>query len=271
MMHRWRWRTAFVVGVGTLCAAVAAGPAGAEAPAEQRSDKGWAVLRLEAGYLVYNNVWNKEGARGPHGQAVFARQADGAAAFGWQWKWPAADGVVAYPEVIFGDTPWDRFPRRQVGELPFLAGSRGMTVDYDISLQTGGMCNMAFEFWTVSSLPASSDKITHEVMIWIDNHDMTPAGSWTDKLVTGDLTWDMFLRQGHGDLSGRNPQKWTYIAFLARKPVLKGPLDIGAFVRFLQEKDLLGKDVYITSLELGNEIITGAGSAEVRNYRVTIK
>ena len=181
------------------------------------------------------------------------------------------NGVVAYPEVIFGDTPWNRSPRRQVGALPFLAGSRGMTVDYDISLNAGGICNMAFEFWTVSSLPSSPDTISDEVMIWIDNHDMTPAGAWADKLVTGDLTWDMFLRQGQGDASGKNPQKWTYAAFLARKPKLKGPLDIGAFVQFLQEKGLLGGDVYLTSLELGNEIVTGSGTAEVRNYRVTIK
>ena len=81
-MQRWRWRMAFVISVSTLCAAAAACPAGAQTPAGQRSGRDWAVLPLDPGYLVYNNVWNKEGARGPHAQAVFAKKTADGAAFG---------------------------------------------------------------------------------------------------------------------------------------------------------------------------------------------
>ncbi|HTP59483.1 MAG TPA: hypothetical protein VMM82_11235, partial [Spirochaetia bacterium] len=141
----------------------------------------------------------------------------------------------------------------------------------DISYEAKGICNFAFEFWAVSSLPASSSVITHEVMIWIDNKDMTPAGVWTDVFTLGGTTYDVFVREGHGDASGKNPQKWTYVAFLARKPVLRGPLDISAFATFLRQKKLLGRKAYMTGLELGNEVITGSGRTEIRGYKVKVR
>lgn len=233
--------------------------------------KDFASLSLGGGYLLSNNTWNRDAAHGPHEQAIFTKSESGKTAFGWQWRWPSSDGVVAYPEVMYGDSPWDPKRRGQAENLPLLVGSRGITVDYDISFEATGMCNMAFEFWTVSSLPAAPAAITHEVMIWIDNNGMTPAGVWTDVFTLDGTTFDVFVRKSHGDASGKNPQKWTYVAFLARTPVLKGPLDVGAFAAFLQSRKLLGDNLYVTGLELGNEVITGAGRTEVRGYKVTVR
>jgi len=241
------------------------------APADVRLISDFASLPLGGGYLLSNNTWNREAAHGKHEQAIFRAEVGGQTAFGWQWRWPSSDGVVAYPEVIYGDTPWETNPRKEVAELPLRVGSRSITADYDVSFQANGICNLAFEFWTVSSLPAAPARITNEVMIWIDNRGMTPAGVWADTFSRDGVTYDMFLRESHGDASGRNPQKWTYIAFLARKPVLRGPLDIGAFAAFLQSRKLLSDDLYITSVELGNELITGTGRTEVRGYEVSIR
>ena len=231
----------------------------------------FAVLPMEGGYLLSNNTWNRDAAHGPHQQAIFMSDAGEKQSFGWSWRWPSSDGVVSYPEVIYGDTPWDQKPRHGTADLPMRMGSHRMTADYDVSYQASGICNLAFEFWTVSSLPASPSAITDEVMIWIDNKDMTPAGAWTDVFTLHGTTYDVFLHEGHGDASGKNSKRWTYVAFLARKPVLKGPLDITAFAVFLQSKRILGNDLFITSLELGNEVITGTGRTEVRGYKVTVQ
>ena len=240
-------------------------------PGDIRLSRDFASLSLGSGYLLSNNTWNREAAHGPHEQAIFTKSESGRSAFGWQWRWPSSDGVVAYPEVMYGDSPWEAKRRSQAENLPLLVGSRGITVDYDISFEATGICNMAFEFWAVSSLPAAPAVITHEVMIWIDNKGMTPAGVWTDVFTLDGITFDVFVRESHGDASGRNPQKWTYVAFLARTPVLKGPLDVGAFAAFLQSRKLLGDNLYVTDLELGNEVITGTGRTEVRGYKVTVR
>jgi len=231
----------------------------------------FATLPFGNGYLLSNNTWNRDAAHGPHQQAIFSSTAGPKPSFGWTWRWPSADNVVSYPEVIYGDSPWDPTPSHRAADFPLRIGTRRVTVDYDISYQAQGICNFAFEFWAVSSLPASSSVITHEVMIWIDNKDMTPAGTWTDVFTLNGTTYDVFVREGHGDASGKNPQKWTYIAFLARKPVLRGPLDISAFAAFLRQKKLLGGKAYMTGLELGNEVITGSGRTEIRGYKVTVR
>ncbi len=238
--------------------------------AAARRDQDFATLSLGPGYRLSNNTWNRGAAHGSHEQAIF-RGAQGEEVFGWQWRWPSSDGVVAYPEVIYGDTPWEGKPLGQVPELPLRVGSRSITVDYEISFEASGICNLAFEFWTVSGLPAVPQRITNEVMIWIDNRDMIPAGTWAGVFTQGGVTYDMFQAASHGDASGRNRVKWTYIAFLARSPVLQGPLDISAFAAFLQSKNLLTSNLYLTSLELGNEVITGRGRTEVRGYKVTIR
>ncbi len=264
MRQRWHLSALVVGALLMLCS----GKAG-DGMHEMGAD--WASVTLDGGYFLYNNVWNKDAAHGPHQQSIFWGAVAEKPAFGWQWHWPSSDGVVAYPEVIYGDSPWDQKPRRAAPLLPLRLGSRRLTVDYDISVEASGICNTAFEFWTVSSLPASPSVITHEVMIWIDNKDMTPAGVWTDVFTLGGTTYDMFVRESHGDASGKNPQKWTYVAFLARKPVLKGPLDISAFAAFLQSRKLLGRALYMTGLELGNEVVTGSGRTEVRGYTVAIR
>jgi hypothetical protein len=266
------WWMAFAsLGLGTLLSTCMTGTARGPELSQRRSSRDWAVLPLDGGYRVTNNVWNKERARGPYRQAIFTKKAGDATVFGWEWQWPASDGVVAYPEVMYGVSPWGSAPGDSAAGLPLRPGSGGIRADYSISLEAKGIYNMAFEFWTVSALPAAPAGITHEVMIWIANQDMTPAGTWADTFTSGGVTFDMFVRPRHGDASRKNPQQWTYIAFLARTPVLTGPLDISAFVSFLQEKNLLSPDVSITGLELGNEIVTGSGRTEVRDYRVTVR
>jgi len=55
------------------------------------------------------------------------------------------------------------------------------------------------------------------------------------------------------------------------KPILHGPLDVGAIIDYLVQTRLLSRDVYVTCLELGNEVASGSGKTEVRNYAVRVE
>jgi hypothetical protein len=189
---------------------------------------------------------------------------------GWDWHWGASNSVVAYPEVFYGDTPWDS-AQASVPGLPFLAGSKNVSINFNVNLRATGIYNMAFEFWVVSKVPAASTDITHEVMIWNKTSGMTPAGTRKGKVTFDGVTYDVYQRVNHGDASGANANKWSYIAFQARKPILNGPLNVSNFINYLIDKGILNRTLYVTTMEFGNEIIQGSGKTEISNYSVNIQ
>ncbi len=88
----------------------------------------------------------------------------------------------------------------------------------------------------------------------------------------------MYLKGCHGDASGGVPAGELTgsvdvggTAFVAREPILKGPLDLSGFVDYLVDQGILTKDLHIASVELGNEIIEGKGIVHISDYRLTIQ
>jgi hypothetical protein len=229
-----------------------------------------AIIRLDDGYVLSNNIWNKGAASGPYTEDIFRDVLNGAPVFGWEWQWPSSSNVVSYPEVIYGDKPWGP-DLKLVPAFPFLVGSRNITARFDITLEAKGFYNMAFSLWIVSSLPATREKITHEIMIWNFNHFGEPAGIRRGTVEVGGVTYDLYVRESHGDASGQNANTWTYVAFAARTPVLKGPLQISLFVDYLLAKGILARDEYLTSVELGNEIMEGTGKVLIQGYSIVVE
>ena len=125
---------------------------------------------------------------------------------------------------------------------------------------------MAFTVWAVSALPASKATVSHEIMIWNARAGQNPAGSPRGSLDVNGTTYDVYVEENHGDASGANKNAWTYVAFVARKPVWHGPLDISAFIDYLLDHKLLSRSHYLTSLELGNEVCQGTGIAEIQDF-----
>lgn len=127
---------------------------------------------------------------------------------------------------------------------------------------------MVFTLWAVSKLPASKATISHEIMIWNANSGQTPAGKRRGTLDVMGTTYDAYVEENHKDNSGANANVWTYVAFVSRRPVLNGPLDISAFTDYLLEQGILSRNHYLTSLELGNEVCQGTGIVEIKNFSV---
>jgi hypothetical protein len=225
---------------------------------------------LDGGYIIMNNTWNRQATTGPHKQRIFLKESGGKAAFGWNWQWGQSTNVVSYPEVLYGDSPWDTNVRSAPG-MPFLVGTKEVTIDFAVDLEAKGIYNMAFEFWVVSKTPAFRRDITHEVMIWNANNGMLPAGSYYDEVSFGGIKYDVFYGKNHGDASGGSLNKWDYIAFEAHTPVLSGPLNLSQFIDYLIEEGILNNSLYITTIEFGNEIVQGTGNAEIRDYKVNIE
>jgi len=230
---------------------------------------------------VQDNRWNQVHApAGPSAQRVFVESIDGTPAFGWQWLWPMGYQVVTYPEVICGTKPWDMGEDAYTlgGTFPFQAGAHTLAVDYDLALRSTGVHNVAFSLWAVSDTDHPLDTMTNEIMIWVDNQGMTPAGSHQGSVISGGTTFDVWVNPGHTDASGGSAAVWTYAALVARTPLRAGPLDLTPLLDWLAAHDIPGSPgapilpagAWIGDLELGTEIVHGGGLAEVTGFSLTV-
>jgi hypothetical protein len=235
------------------------------------SEKNFAAMTFDDRYRIFNNGWNAKANAGPHRQKVFVKEANGKLIFGWVWKWfGGGTDVASYPEIQVGNSPW-------VGEVapnsgfPFRVGSKKLVVDFDVSMHASGSWDLAFEFWTVTSPVVEKRAIAHEVMIWLAENRLGPAGSLVVTATIGGNPFHVYFANNHGDSSGANSNTWTIISLVSDKPILHGPLDIGAIIDYLVQTRLLSRDVYVACLELGNEVASGSGKTEVRNYAVHLE
>ena len=183
---------------------------------------------------------------------------------GWRY------GCGQLPRDPSGPQPLGRRGRPQFG-IPLSRGREEIVVDYDVSMRASGSYDLAFEFWAVSSPAVTKSGITHEVMIWLDENRLGPAGSLVATATIAGNQFRIFFANNHGDASGGSSNTWTIISLLADKPMLHGPLDIGAIIDYLVHARLLDSNVYVACLELGNEVASGSGRTEVRNYAVRLE
>ena len=230
--------------------------------------------------FLVNNMWNR-GAAGVHfAQEIFDENLAGSRAVGWRWRspWQASPSIVSYPEMICGNKPWDQpmgafpgLPMHPAANPEATTGPRHLTVDYNIRLRATGVYNLAFSLWAVSNLPPSPATIHCEIMIWIANSGQKPAGTLRGTVNVQGTPYDVWINEHQHDNSGANKNEWTYVAYVARSPVLNGPLDLTAFVIDLEQRKILTPAQWITDLELGNEVAEGAGITEIQNFALHLE
>jgi hypothetical protein len=213
-------------------------------------------------------VWNKGAATGSYYQDVVR----GDDFFGWNWKWKGGHYVMAYPQVDYGSSPWT--PEKTTGKgFPFAAGTKKLTVSFDVEINASGIFNMAFQIWAVKGTLSEKSSISHEIMIW--TIDQSPR-QWGWAVHQGsfkyeNVTFDVYTRAHHTDDSGANTNKWRYIAFVPNKSIYKDSLRIDEFIDYLIKEKLITKDHYIANVGFGNEVWSSEGYTKVRNYSVTVK
>jgi hypothetical protein len=232
----------------------------------------WARLPADGERCILaNNVWNSDAAGRGFEQEIFQEDLDGKPALGWRWRspWQMWPVIAAYPEIICGNKPWDQ-PIGTYEGLPFHPGEKQITANYDILLEASGRYNMAFSLWAVSALPPSPATIRCEIMIWIANGGQRPSGVLRATVEVGGTLYDTYINEHQHDASGASQNEWTYVAFVARAPVLHGPLEISKFLDTLQPLKILTPNLWITDVELGNEIADGSGIAEVQNFALRL-
>ncbi len=211
------------------------------------------------GFCIQNNTWGI-GHAVSFDQFVFAN-ADGSE-FGWSWDWPLRFPlqVRAYPEAIIGKKPWNTFSTCDL--LPAkISDIVACQVDYARETCSTGACNTALDIFLTHDAEADVDAIALELMIWLESGGMTPLGAESTAHISGrSLPLYYAERLPHGD--------WSYACFLAEDT---GHVNIMEYVWYLVANRYIPRNLFLASIEFGNEVLYGRGLTKVSNLAVTVQ
>jgi len=219
-------------------------------------------------YLAENNSWGRQGVVGWTQCMGAATNARGGISAHWNWNWrQQGDNVKAYPEVVFGHKPG--YPKSTTTLLPRkLAKIQTLVLDYDVQTEREGTGNMAIDMWLTNTVtPASfaAPPITHEIMIWLEVFGpMYPGGQQVDKVRINGTMYRVFVGEKFG-------LGWRYLAFVPNSPMqTMGSIDLMPFFVYLKGKKLITTEEFLSTVNFGNELISGSGETKLNRFAVTV-
>lgn len=208
---------------------------------------------------LHTNVWNAQG-----NESLCVTYGSGAAGVAepWGWKWTVPGNgidVIAYPGVVFGQQPFMGYdPAPAATQLGALVAD--LSYAYQVK-GAQGIYNVAASSWVLDSAVSRPEHIIGEVMVWVENNGMTPAGSLIASNITIDgAAYDIYQQAGMVDASGSIPNSWNYFAFLRTSgPARSGTLSMQSFTQYLVSQGEFQASHYVASVEFGSEVLQGTG------------
>ena len=219
----------------------------------------------ENGYLIENNVWNKEGVD-HYQQCVYLEANNEVIDAGWAWNWPGLRlNVVAYPSLVYGKKPW--FTASTTHLLPQkISELNCLTADFSVD-QTGKTNgNLAFDLWLTNDKTANPESITRELMIWLTRNGAMVAGKRVDTFISDGYEIELWRKDGHDPTEGLS---WTLLTFVHQTDRTEGPINLIDYLDFLVENNYISDQEYLADVELGNELINGYGKTLIHDFKVT--
>ncbi len=217
-------------------------------------------------YRVVNNVWNKGGLRnGPDFiQSVIYEPATFPDGITLRWSWPGFNEEIwAYPEVVVGHKPWD--PHDPTLDFATRVDAvREFEARFDLAIAGDtGKFNVALEFWLTDTRGGGPQSITTEVMVWLHDGSLTPAGKKVARYDHDGYGAAVFVEKGMGDRSGDSEVRWKYVALKTDADLLSGSIDLRAVLVALRKQGIIDGRDYIGGFELGAEVAGGKGSLRI--------
>jgi hypothetical protein len=258
-------------------AAPAPGPAPTPSGPQQLGCTDFFTVEVAGLGRLTNNTWNKAAAGSFASTQCLQRQASGGATqYGWTWNWPANSSTVyAYPEIIVGWKPWDGGTSNDARLPARIATLQNFTWSYSLDVATNGKHNIATSLWitrtgATPSAPNPQD-IANEMMIWSSGSDFPPGGQQVATVTLGGQSFEVWYARDWGDLSGANPNRWSYIAYRATQASATASLDLKAILDDAVARGYVNPQHYVSNVELGNELMSGSGTTWINSLSLDLR
>lgn len=224
-----------------------------------------------------NNVWNKQAA-GSYAYVQCLRQRGSITTkeFGWRWQWPSNSvSVFGYPAIYAGWKPWNG-GQSTTPLLPIRIKSiTQFKWAYTVETATNGKYNLSTSLWLTSNgstfKETNSKYVTTEFMIWSSDIDFSPAGTMLGYSIIDSVPFEVWFKPDQVDASNQNTNVWKYVAYRSTVPLSTATLDIKKIVDDAASRGIVNRDDYISSLELGNEVMSGTGETWVKSAVLDIR
>jgi hypothetical protein len=258
-----------------LCVATAVGAAAAQSPRDVGCADSF-ELETSIGRFT-NNMWNKQAVgKAPYRQCIRSRKTMAAQEFGWSWEWPA-DGAtfVSFPAVVMGWKPWNGGTSTHP-QLPIRADQiRVMRLSYTMETSANGKHNLATALWLTRTGETHQDAnpadISADINVWIDGLEMSPAGKQLATVTIGGIAFEVWNSQNMGDASGANTARWNHMVYRSTSRQLSASLDIKGIIDDAVARELVSSHHYVSSIELGNEVMSGRGETWIKALSLEIR
>lgn len=221
----------------------------------------------------HTNAWGQGKNQGPFEQRLIERQIDQAAQQGWYWYWPGFDRTVfAYPEVFIGWKPWIGGAPTDLRLPIHLRDARRLLIDYAVESRATGSHNLAISTWLSRapswSLSPELRPVTTELMVWTDyTSGVTPFGECVHELTVHGEHYELWRGRTQ---NAEHEGGWTVLTLRSPGGRRRGSLPLGALLEELAHRHFIEPEQYVTCIELGNEILGGAGTTFVERFELSL-
>ncbi|MBY9077117.1 glycoside hydrolase [Paenibacillus sp. HN-1] len=218
-------------------------------------------------YYISNNTWGSANAGSGWWESIYYNSDTD---LGWTWDWKDTDpySVKGYPSIVSG-WHWTQGYTTNSGFPTRIWDNKNINTSVSYSLSATGTYNAAYDIWVHDTDAATyNTRPTDEIMIWLNNTNAGPIGSYVETVTIGGASWNLYK----GWLSDSSTTGWNVFSYVRTSNTSSATLNIRDFTNHLvYTKYWMSNSKFISSVEFGSEIFIGSGNLNISNYSVNVQ
>lgn len=209
--------------------------------------------------VLMNNVWNQDSTTGI--QCVLGngfKQPQDKAVLAWAWMNRADSTPHSSPSIAYGFVPWRK--TSTTDKLPLrLSAIRTMNVNYDFLTHGDGLFETALTLYLTTSGKPTPQNLHTEILIWLVNHGRIPWGNYRGNIIVDGTQYGLWTSK---------IDTWNLVALMPRSFTASKTINLRHCFTALIKQGHLDERLYLASVQLGNNIISGTGYTIIKAFDV---